>query len=137
MRSGVAHSKRSISKTAAPEVLVSTGIPLLCPAARAGTPMNMSSHTVAVLGAGGTMGLGMSRNIAKAGMTVRAWNRTREQAEPLSDDGITVVDSPTEAVDGAGVIVTILSDGDAVLDIASQFLPAAADDALWLQMSTI
>src|SRR4051794_16408716 len=99
--------------------------------------MNMSSQTVAVLGAGGTMGAGISRNIAKAGMTVRAWNRTREHAEPLADDGITVVDSPTEAVEGATVIVTILSDGDAVLDVADQFLPAAAADAIWLQMSTI
>jgi 3-hydroxyisobutyrate dehydrogenase len=99
--------------------------------------MNMSSQTIAVLGAGGTMGLGMSRNIAKAGLTVRAWNRTKERAQPLADDGITVVDSPTEAVEGADVIVTILSDGDAVLDTAEAFLPAAADDALWLQMSTI
>ena len=103
----------------------------------AGYAMNMSLHTVAVLGAGGTMGLGMSRNIAKAGLTVRAWNRTKERAEPLADDGITVVDSPTEAVDGADVIVTILSDGDAVLETAEAFLPAAADGAVWLQMSTI
>jgi 3-hydroxyisobutyrate dehydrogenase len=83
------------------------------------------------------MGLGMSRNIAKAGFDVRAWNRTRDQAEPLADDGITVVDSPTEAVEGADVIITILSDGDAVREVAEQFLPAAGDDAIWLQMSTI
>jgi 3-hydroxyisobutyrate dehydrogenase len=83
------------------------------------------------------MGLGMSRNIAKAGMSVRAWNRTRENAEPLREDGITVVDSPTEAADGADVIVTILSDGDAVLETAEQFLPAAPANATWLQMSTI
>ncbi|HEX6714784.1 MAG TPA: NAD(P)-dependent oxidoreductase [Thermoleophilaceae bacterium] len=97
----------------------------------------MSSQTVAVLGAGGTMGLGMSRNIAQAGLTVRAWNRTRERAEPLEEDGITVVDSPTEAADGADVVVTILSDADAVQEVASQFLPAAGDGAVWLQMSTI
>jgi 3-hydroxyisobutyrate dehydrogenase len=97
----------------------------------------MSLQSVAVLGAGGTMGLGMSRNIAKAGVTVRAWNRTRDHAEPLADDGITVVDSPTEAVDGADVFITILSDGDAVLELADQALPAAKDDAIWLQMSTI
>jgi 3-hydroxyisobutyrate dehydrogenase len=83
------------------------------------------------------MGLGMSRNIAKSGMTVRAWNRTRERADPLAADGITVVDSPTEAVDGADLIVTMLSDGDTVLEVAEQFLPAAGDDAIWLQMSTI
>jgi 3-hydroxyisobutyrate dehydrogenase len=83
------------------------------------------------------MGQGMSRNIHKAGMEVRAWNRTREHAEPLVQDGISVVDSPTDAVDGADVILTILSDGDAVLEVAREALPAAKDDALWLQMSTI
>src|SRR4051794_21100545 len=83
------------------------------------------------------MGLGMARNIAKAGMTVRAWNRTRERAEPLSQDGITVVDSSTEAIDGADVILTILADGDAVLDVAQQVLSSAGDEAIWLQMSTI
>ena len=83
------------------------------------------------------MGLGMSRNIARAGLEVRAWNRTRERAQPLSQDGITVVDSPIEGVAGADVVITILSDGDAVLELADQFLPAAGADAIWLQMSTI
>jgi 3-hydroxyisobutyrate dehydrogenase len=95
------------------------------------------SSTVAVLGAGGTMGLGMSRNIQKAGMQVRAWNRSREKAEPLAGDGITVVDSPTGAVDGADIVLTMLSDGDAVLEVADQSLPSARDGAIWLQMSTI
>src|SRR4051794_27254894 len=97
----------------------------------------MTSLTVAVLGAGGTMGQGMARNIQKAGIAVRAWNRSTGKAAPLADDGITVVDSPTDVVDGADVILTILSDGDAVLEVGEQVLPAAKDDALWLQMSTI
>ena len=45
------------------------------------------TETVAVLGAGGTMGFPMARNIARAGMTVRAWNRSRDKAEPLAADG--------------------------------------------------
>ena len=53
---------------------------------------------VAVLGAGGTMGLAMSRNLAQAGFAVTAWNRSREKAEPLQADGVRVVDSPAEAV---------------------------------------
>jgi 3-hydroxyisobutyrate dehydrogenase len=107
------------------------------PGAAAGYASNMSSQTVAILGAGGTMGLGMSRNIAKAGFGVRAWNRTMARAVPLTADGITVVDSPTDATNAADVILTILSDGDAVLEVAEQVLPRAADDAVWLQMSTI
>jgi 3-hydroxyisobutyrate dehydrogenase len=97
----------------------------------------MTSHTIAVLGAGGTMGLGMSRNIHKAGLTVKAWNRSRDKVAPLAQDGIAIVDSPAEAADGADVVITILSDGDAVLDTASQFVPALTGDAIWLQMSTI
>ena len=46
----------------------------------------MASDTVAVIGAGGTMGFGMTRNIARAGIAVRAWNRSREKAEPLAED---------------------------------------------------
>jgi 3-hydroxyisobutyrate dehydrogenase len=107
------------------------------PGAANGYAKNMTPQTVAVLGAGGTMGLGMSRNIQKAGMAVRAWNRSRDKAEPLAGDGITVVDSPTEAVEGADVVLTILTDGDAVLEVAEQFLPAVGSDATWLQMSTI
>lgn len=83
------------------------------------------------------MGQGMARNIRKAGLDVRAWNRTRERAEPLAADGITVVDSPTEAVDGADTILTILSAGDAVLEVAGTVLPSADEGAVWLQMSTI
>ncbi|HEX4720647.1 MAG TPA: NAD(P)-dependent oxidoreductase [Thermoleophilaceae bacterium] len=97
----------------------------------------MSSQTVAVLGAGGTMGAAMARNIKNAGMQVHAWNRTRERVQPLSQDGITVVDSAAEAADGADVILTMLSDGDAVLATAEQFSSTARDGAIWLQMSTI
>jgi 3-hydroxyisobutyrate dehydrogenase len=49
--------------------------------------------TVAVLGTG-NMGAGIARNLLAAGMEVRAWNRTREKAEPLADDGANVVDTP-------------------------------------------
>lgn len=45
------------------------------------------SETVAVLGAGGTMGVPIARNIARAGIPVRAWNRSRDKAEPLAADG--------------------------------------------------
>jgi 3-hydroxyisobutyrate dehydrogenase len=36
-----------------------------------------AAETVAVLGVGGTMGFAMARNIVRAGIPVRAWNRTR------------------------------------------------------------
>ncbi len=97
----------------------------------------MAADAVAVLGAGSTMGLPMTRNIAQAGIDTRAWNRTRDKAEPLSEDGVQVCESPHEAADGAGLILTMLADADAVVDAIRDALPAAADDAIWLQMSTI
>jgi len=73
-------------------------------------------ETVAVLGAGGTMGFPMARNLARSGISVRAWNRSREKAEPLAEDGVQVCDSPAEAAEGASVILTMLTDTDAVID---------------------
>src|SRR5512143_601183 len=55
------------------------------------------------------MGLPLARHMAKAGIEVRAWNRSREKAEPLADDGVEVLDTATEAASGAKVILTILS----------------------------
>ena len=65
---------------------------------------------VAVLGAGGSMGSGIARNLARAGIDVRAWNRTREKAAPLAGDGAAVLGSPAQAAEGADVIVTMLAD---------------------------
>jgi len=44
--------------------------------------------TVAVLGAGGTMGLPMARNLARAGLEVRAWNRSPDKMHPLAEDDV-------------------------------------------------
>jgi 3-hydroxyisobutyrate dehydrogenase len=103
-------------------------------------PSVNASGTVAVLGAGGTMGLPMARNIAKAGIDVRAWNRSRERAEPLAEDGIEVLDTAAEAAAGAAVVLTILADADAVVSVMDGSGGALADaeqGATWLQMSTI
>lgn len=94
-------------------------------------------ETVAVLGAGSTMGFAMARNMLRAGIAVRAWNRTADKAQPLTADGAEVLRSPAEAADGVGIIVTMLADADAVIESVGPALHAAADGAVWLQMSTI
>jgi 3-hydroxyisobutyrate dehydrogenase len=97
----------------------------------------MAGEAVAVLGAGGTMGRPMARRVARTGTEVRAWDRTREKAEPLTEDGAQIFDSAREAVEGAGVILTMLADADVVMSVARDVLPAARNGSLWLQMSTI
>src|SRR6202000_199193 len=73
-------------------------------------------QTVAVLGAGGLMGFAMARNLARDGYPIRAWNRAREKAEPLTQDGAEVFDTPAQAAEGAEVILTMVADADTVLD---------------------
>ncbi|KUL34199.1 3-hydroxyisobutyrate dehydrogenase [Streptomyces sp. NRRL F-4489] len=93
-------------------------------------------RSVAVLGTG-IMGAAMARNLLRAGLDVRVWNRTRARAEPLADEGARVAGSPAEAVDGADAVLTMLLDGPAVLDAMRQAAPGLAPGTLWLQMSTV
>ena len=103
------------------------------------------AETVAVLGAGGTMGFAMARNIARAGIAVRAWNRTPAKAAPLAADGAYLADTPADAAAGAGIVLTMLSDADAVVSVMEGddgALPVMTDNGdpvrpIWLQMSTI
>jgi 3-hydroxyisobutyrate dehydrogenase len=92
--------------------------------------------TVAVLGTG-VMGAPMASNIARAGLAVRAWNRTTERARPLEQDGATVVERLEDAVDGADVALTMLSDAGPTLELAETILPALGADAVWLQSGTV
>jgi 3-hydroxyisobutyrate dehydrogenase len=92
---------------------------------------------VAVLGTG-IMGAAMARNLLSDGMEVRAWNRSREKAEPLAQDGATVADDPAEAARGADFLLTMLSDADVIEEsVGGDVLSALAQDGVWLQMSTV
>ncbi|HEY1641718.1 MAG TPA: NAD(P)-dependent oxidoreductase [Streptosporangiaceae bacterium] len=100
----------------------------------------MQGASVAVLGAGGTMGLPMTRNLAHAGMRVTAWNRSPGKLAPLAAEGIPVADSPAGAAAGADFVMTMLADADAVLTTMGGehgALAAMYSPAIWLQMSTI
>lgn len=98
-------------------------------------------ETVALLGAGSTMGRGIAPNLAAAGLQVRAWNRTREKAEGLaSEPGLSLCETAREAAAGADAVITMVSDGDAVLAAMEGddgALAGVAPGALWVQMSTI
>jgi 3-hydroxyisobutyrate dehydrogenase len=95
--------------------------------------------TVAMLGTG-LMGTAMARRLAASGFDVRAWNRTRAKAEPLAEAGVTVCDTPREACESAGVVITMLLSPDAVADTMTGddggFAGMSAEN-LWLQMSTV
>jgi len=91
--------------------------------------------TVALLGTG-TMGAGMARNIAAAGLSLRVWNRTPARAEPLADVA-EVVATVAEAVQGADIVLTMLFDADSVAETMEEARGHLAADAVWLQQSTV
>lgn len=91
---------------------------------------------VALLGTG-TMGAGMARSMRRAGLDVTAWNRTKEKADPLAEDGVAIAGSVPQAVDGADVVVTMLFDEDAVLTVTDDVTSALKPDAVWLQSATV
>lgn len=91
---------------------------------------------VALLGTG-IMGAPMARNLLKANLEVRVWNRTAAKAEALKQDGATVAGSPAEAVEGADVIITMLNDGEAALSAISAAEPSLRSGQVWAQMSTV
>lgn len=94
-------------------------------------------ETIVVLGAGSTMGFAMAQNMLKAGLRVRAWNRSPDKAQPLAQQGAEICQSPSQAVQGGGLIVTMLANADAVTETIESALGDAEDGAAWVQMSTI
>jgi 3-hydroxyisobutyrate dehydrogenase-like beta-hydroxyacid dehydrogenase len=56
----------------------------------------------------GIMGAPMARHLAQAGHDVSVWDRSREKALALADDGAQVGDSPQGAVASAEVVVTMV-----------------------------
>jgi 3-hydroxyisobutyrate dehydrogenase len=89
---------------------------------------------IAFLGTG-IMGAPMARNLARADHDVIVWNRTREKAQAV--EGVSVADSPADAVAGAEVVVTMLSDGEAVEAVWSEIAGAVDAGAIWWQCSTV
>lgn len=79
------------------------------------------------------MGSGMARNLLRAGNQLSVYNRTREKADALAEDGARIAGSPAEVCRNAEAVFTMLSDDQAVAEvvfedqgIASGLEPGAA-----------
>jgi 3-hydroxyisobutyrate dehydrogenase len=94
--------------------------------------------TVAIVGTG-ISGSAMARRLRRAGVAVRAWNRTRAKADALVGDGVTAAASPREAVSGAPVVAIVVMDEpavDAVLAGPDGVLAGLEDGALVVDFTT-
>jgi len=90
---------------------------------------------VAILGTG-KMGGSIAKRLHAAGHELTLWNRTRSRAEALGLGR--VVATPAEAVRGAEVVISILTDATAVRGayLGGNGAASAARDQVFIEMST-
>jgi len=95
-------------------------------------------ETVAIIGIG-AMGHGMADSALRAGLPTIVWNRDAGATEDLVRRGADVAASVADAARRAPIVVTMVTDADAVVSIAHDqgMLAALAPGATWVQMSTI
>jgi len=94
---------------------------------------------VAVLGLG-KMGQPIARRLLEAGHELAVWNRTPDRAAALAQDGAQVLTAPREACAAAEVVVTMVLDDAALLEVttgADGVLAAARDGRVLVDMSTV
>src|SRR5437868_3601412 len=100
--------------------------------------MSSDVTKLAVLGLG-TMGRAMAVSALRAGIPTVVWNRDPAATDSLADQGAAAAPSVADAVRHADVVVTMVTNAEAVISIATEreMLAALTKDAVWAQMSTI
>src|SRR5438105_1182253 len=95
-------------------------------------------ETVAVLGIG-SMGHGMATSALRSGIPTIVWNREAGRTGDLADLGAEVAETAADAAARAGIVITMVTDADAVISIATEqgMLDALAPGSIWAQMSTV
>lgn len=58
----------------------------------------------------GKMGSPMARRLMASGFTVQVWNRTRDRAQALLDEGAAWAATPAELARGCSLVITMLID---------------------------
>ncbi|HEX4720803.1 MAG TPA: NAD(P)-dependent oxidoreductase [Thermoleophilaceae bacterium] len=101
--------------------------------------MNAARTTIGFVGLG-NMGGNMAERLLAAGYPVSGWQRSREHAHHLIEQGLQWREAPRAVAEQAEVIVTSLPD-DAVLDEVATapdgILAGLGKDGIWIDMSTV
>nr|MDT0663811.1 NAD(P)-binding domain-containing protein [Micromonospora sp. DSM 115978] len=91
---------------------------------------------VTILGAGG-MGCAMAARLVDTGHQVIVWDRVPDRACRSSGSTIAVTADLSGAVGDASVVITMVTNGEAVQAVAERMVPAIRPDAVWVQASTV
>ncbi len=96
-------------------------------------------HTIGFIGLG-IMGSRMARNLQKAKYSLIVYNRTKEKANELVDNGATLANSIAEVAQNSDIVITMLSTPEIVMEIAqgeNGLLQNMKSGTLWINSSTI
>jgi 3-hydroxyisobutyrate dehydrogenase len=87
---------------------------------------------VTILGAG-AMGSAMARRLRDTGHDVTIWDRKSNSRDRWECSGVAIADDEASAVSAAFVVITMVTDGEAVQAIAERMLDAMPPEAVWVQ----
>lgn len=88
----------------------------------------------------GRMGAAIAERLLKHGHQVTVWNRTPDKAQALTQHGATVSASPAQLAASADIILSILTDANAIAaayDGPAGLLSGAVAGKLFVEMSTV
>jgi 3-hydroxyisobutyrate dehydrogenase-like beta-hydroxyacid dehydrogenase len=88
----------------------------------------------------GRMGMGMARNLLRAGYEISVYNRTREKADALGSEGAKVASSPAVAARGVDVVMTMVADDLALEEVvfgSEGIASGMKEDCIHVSHSTI
>ena len=88
----------------------------------------------------GAMGGAMAQRLLAAGHSITGYNRTRAKADALASKGLAVADSARAAVEEASVVLSMVTDSEALRDVALRpdgILAGLGRGAVWAEMSTV
>lgn len=95
-------------------------------------------ETISFIGIG-NMGSAMAKRLLNEGFSLLVWNRTRNKAETLQSLGARIADSAAESVNPAGILISMVSDDSALVEVSLKMgvLERLGKDGLHISMSTV
>jgi 3-hydroxyisobutyrate dehydrogenase-like beta-hydroxyacid dehydrogenase len=85
----------------------------------------------------GHMGTAFAERVLEAEFPLVVYNRTRSKAESVADRGAAVAASAADLAARVDVVLTSLSDDEALESVVAEVLPAARPDTVLVDMSTV
>lgn len=77
----------------------------------------MTKVRIGIIGTG-MLGNAVGLHLLQSGFELTAYNRTRQKTKKLEEEGAKIVGSPKEVAENSDLVITVVRDADAVIEIA-------------------